>query len=515
MCARRKPENGKPAAHAQMPLASLLERVSDGIVVLDRQWRYLYVNAAGAGMFGRRAEDLIGKHIWTEFPDGVGQPFHLAYERAMESQHPIVIEERYEPWDRWFENRIYPSPSGVTIFYHETTERNLQRLLLESQIVVLEAIADGLPIDTVLSDLALNMEKVVRGSLASVVLLDEDGVHARHGAAPGLPMEFRAAIDGQLIGPSAGSCGTAMYLGEPVVVEDIRVDPLWRDYREVADRHGLRSCWSIPIKDAHDRVLGSFALYWREPRKPTPFHMHAVHSAAHLAAIALASDRQRSELRESYERIRMLAAAAERVREAERTRIARELHDELGQLLTGLKMDLASLARREAVDTGLRAGLQAMSRMVDDAVGVGRRIASELRPGILDDLGLIAALGWLARDSAKRAGIQVDTDLPEEIAIDSERATAAFRIVQEALTNVTRHARASRVWVRATVDDGMLQLEVRDDGRGLVRSAPASHSFGVLGMRERAATWGGSVDLVSHLGEGTTVIARIPLEGAT
>src|SRR5687768_11871745 len=96
-------------------LQDALERVSDGLVALDRAWRYTYVNRQAAGLFGRAPEDLIGRHIWTEFPEGVGQPFHLAYEKAMEDQVFIQMENYYEPWDRWFENRIYPSPDGVSI----------------------------------------------------------------------------------------------------------------------------------------------------------------------------------------------------------------------------------------------------------------------------------------------------------------------------------------------------------------------------------------------------------------
>lgn len=101
----------------------ILERVTDGIVALDREWRYIYANSIGAALLGRRPEELIGKHIWTEFPEGVGQPFHLAYERAMAEQVPVVLEDYYAPWGRWFENRIYPGPNGLTIYFHEITDR--------------------------------------------------------------------------------------------------------------------------------------------------------------------------------------------------------------------------------------------------------------------------------------------------------------------------------------------------------------------------------------------------------
>src|SRR6185503_7020475 len=126
--ARRESE----AAHRL--ISSVLERVSDGFVSLDSDWRYTHVNEKAAAMFGRRAKDLIGRHIWTEFPEGVGQKFHRTYERAMREQVPMFVEEYYPPWNRWYENRIYPSPDGVSIFFQDVTERRMaQEALRESR----------------------------------------------------------------------------------------------------------------------------------------------------------------------------------------------------------------------------------------------------------------------------------------------------------------------------------------------------------------------------------------------
>src|SRR5262245_11608973 len=209
---------------AQQQLGNILESISDGFVVLDRTWHYTYVNRQAASLFGRMPQDLVGKHIWTEFPEGIGQPFHLAFEKAMAKQIFIQLENYYEPWDRWFENRIYPSPDGLSIFFHEITERKQAEQmaresveLLKAQNEVLEFIAQGAPLQETLDFLLRVIEARCSGMLCSILLIDPDGVRLRHGAAPSLPESFTRAIDGESIGPASGSCGTAVFRREPVI----------------------------------------------------------------------------------------------------------------------------------------------------------------------------------------------------------------------------------------------------------------------------------------------------------
>jgi len=174
---------------------------------------------------------------------------------------------------------------------------------------ILELIATGAPLEVVLDAVVRLIESRCDGVIASLLLLDEDGVHLRHGAAPGLPAAYVAVIDGLRIGPDAGSCGTALHRGEPVVVEDIEHDPLWSRYRDVARAAGLRACWSTPIRSASGALLGSFALYWREPRRPQPHHERLVAVATHLGAIAI------SRARDEAERARLVHSLGERVKE--------------------------------------------------------------------------------------------------------------------------------------------------------------------------------------------------------
>ena len=180
------------------------------------------------------------------------------------------------------------------------------RKLLEGQNLILEMIAQGGRLATILDALLDVIQEQCPEVPCSILLLDPDGVHVRHGAARSLPQPFVRAVDGQPIGPQAGSCGTAAFRREQVIVEDIATDPLWDDYRELAFRHDLRACWSTPIFDARRRVLGTFAIYAYEPGRPDEHHLRLIAVCTHLASIAIAKDREAEALRTSEDRLMRL-----------------------------------------------------------------------------------------------------------------------------------------------------------------------------------------------------------------
>lgn len=225
------------------------------------------------------------------------------------------------------------------------------------------------------------------------------------------------------------------------------------------------------------------------------------------------------ELMDSREQLRALAAYLQSVREEERTRIAREVHDELGQALTGLKMDLAWLQKKFSESSHplslrvLRQKTREMPDVVDAIISTVRKIATELRPGVLDDLGLEAAIEWQIQDFQKRTGIKCEfSSNLNDARLGPDRATAVFRIFQETLTNIVRHANATRVKIKLEASRGRLTLRVEDNGRGVVaRDLSGARSLGLLGMRERATMLDGEVTIVGRRGKGTTVGLRIPL----
>jgi PAS domain S-box-containing protein len=234
----------------------------------------------------------------------------------------------------------------------------------------------------------------------------------------------------------------------------------------------------------------------------------------HITERKLAEER----LRATLEEVRMLSGRLATAQEEERTRIARELHDELGVGLTCLKIDLSRLATivGDGVSADARANLddkvRSMVEQVDSTIAAVQRLVTQLRPALLDNLGLVAAIEWQCHDFQKRTGIPCTcVTSADDIAMEPERATVLFRICQEALTNTARHAQATAVTIKLESHNDSLQLVVADNGVGIPdRKILDRRSLGLLGMKERAAPFGGTVTIHGHPDKGTTVIAYLP-----
>jgi PAS domain S-box-containing protein len=461
------------------------------------------------GALGHRFRDLFPYAAGATFEQtllGVAKDGQVREASVRQSNNP-----RYPT--RALAMKAFPLPGKrVGMAVDDITAETQARRQQDGEQRLLEMIVDGADLSRILTALVLSIEEHARPAIGSVLLLDPLGVEVRHAAAPHLPPDYCKAIDGHRIGPSAGSCGTAAYLRRPVFVEDIATDPLWADYRDIALPHGLRACSSTPILATDGRVLGTFALYYREPRLPSAEDATLIERATHLARIAI-------ERRQLEDQLRALSAHVESVREDERTGIAREIHDELSQALTALKMDLAWLGRRIANEGSVSPArlldkLRAMSEMTDEVIGQVRRISAELRPIVLDDLGLLAAIEWQAQEFERRTGTAcvIRSNLGEA-QLGRDLSTAVFRIFQEALTNVARHAGAQHVEVRLDRYTGVLRLDVEDDGKGIGPEAVRSpSSLGLLGIRERARRLGGTAVIRNREPSGTIVSLQVPAD---
>lgn len=417
--------------------------------------------------------------------------------RVLDTIGEVLAEDDGQPWG------LLGTCRDVTEEVELASARRRAERVQSGEREALELLAGGAPLEQVLTVIVLMIEELCPPAIASVLLLDARGKHLRHGAAPNLPEVYNRALDGAEIGPRAGSCGTAAYRREPVFVTDIETDPLWIGYRHLVQPHGLRACWSFPIRASDGHVLGTFAVYYRESRLPDAPSQRLIERAAHVAGIAI--DR-----RQLDDQLRALSERLEAVREEERTNIAREIHDELGQALTALKLDIAWVAHRSQGEVTTK--LTEMSRTTDEILGAVRRISAELRPGILDSIGLRAAIEWQADEVSRRSGIPVHVDAKVgELQLERSLATAVFRIFQEAITNVVRHAKATRIDVQLWLERGNLRLDIADDGIGVPQIAPRSSSLGLLGMRERARRAGGDCTIRRRDPQGTIVALSVPL----
>ena len=233
--------------------------------------------------------------------------------------------------------------------------------------------------------------------------------------------------------------------------------------------------------------------------------------------------RAEEKLKATSEQLRALSARLQSAREEEGARIARELHDELGSALTTLKWDLVRVEKLSSESASrpdlakLRSKTKDMMSLIDSTINTVRRIASELRPSLLDDLGLLAAIEWQAQQFEARTGIicQIDT-LVQTVDLRREQATAIFRILQEAMTNVLRHAHATRVNITVAEEAGEVVLEIRDNGRGITEDeSAASGSLGLMGMRERAHLVGGGIEINGVARNGTVLTLRVPIRDET
>jgi PAS domain S-box-containing protein len=290
---------------------TFVDHASDAFFLQDDQGVILDVNRQACESLGYTRDELVGKTPGDFDPD-ITPVLIEELDRRLNAAEMVAYESRHRRKD----GTIFPVDVRGRAFWEggrrflvslarDISERKQDEALLEGQKRILELIIQGEPLPHVLTVLCRTIEELAQGEmLASVLLLDADGVHLRHGAAPSLPESYNRAVDGIAIGPSVGSCGTAAYRHEPVFVSDIASDPLWAPFAELALAHGLCACWSSPILSCTAEVLGTFAMYYRQPRCPTPRDLRAVDIVTRTVAIAIEQSRAEQALRESEERFR-------------------------------------------------------------------------------------------------------------------------------------------------------------------------------------------------------------------
>ena len=320
----------------------------------------------------------------------------------------------------------------------DITEQKRAEVLLARENRLLEMIARGDSRGLILDAICRLVEELASGSLSSILLVDPSANRLRHGAAPSLPGPYNEAIDGVAIGPFAGSCGTAAYRAEPVIVSDINTDPLWADYRDVALAHGLRACWSTPILSSAGKVLGTFAIYYREPRSPTALDHSFIRQIVHLASIAV----ERKQAEEALEALRQAQADLARVnRVTTMGELTASLAHEVNQPIAAASTNANTCLRWLAADTpNLEEARAAAMRIVND----GKRAAEIIsrtrqlfkkdssQRELVDVNEIIQEMTVLLRGETTRFNILVATNL----AADPPKVMADRVQVQQVLMNL-------------------------------------------------------------------------------
>ncbi|MQA92428.1 MAG: GAF domain-containing protein [Gemmatimonas sp.] len=409
-----------------------------------------------------------------------------AIEHSSRTGQPFDLEFRVNPWQRhssWVlvKGKVLlddgDRPGRVIGLCADITKRKSEEVLASEQHRILEMIAAGAPLESVLDRLVGLIESESPGMICSVLLLDADGVHVRHGSAPRLPQAYIKAVDGLPIGPTAGSCGTAMYLGRPVIVADILESPLWEAYRDLASSYGLRACWSTPILSEQGEVLGSFAAYYREPREPTTTELELIEIARHFASIML--ERKRAE-EGAHDQRRALTHLGRVVMLGE---FAGTLAHELSQPLTAILSNAQTaqhLADREPADLS---SIRFMLGDVVDSTYRASEIIQRLRAMLRNenarheplDINEVTNLSLdFARGDLAARGVRVEALLAPHVPpfigdrvqlqqvvlnliINASDAMAAVAPVDRRLTVATRQAES----------DGLVELAIVDRGTGV------------------------------------------------
>jgi two-component system cell cycle sensor histidine kinase PleC len=402
--------------------------------------------------------------------------------------------------------------------------------VLDRQAIVMEQLVSDAPLVSVLDSIVIALEELIAASRCSVLLLDDDGV-LRHGSAPNLPAAYSEAIDGLVPGPLAGSCGTAVHLGEPVVVGDVMVDRRWDDFRSLARTHDISACWSSPIR-ARARVVGTFAVYSRVRHEPDERERELVRRFTHLASIAIDHERAARERTARYH-AEMARESAERANHAKSqfvTALSHELRTPL-QSITGFAESLSTLElsphqRHKALQGITRASTHILS-IVDDVLDLARVEAGAMpiQLEVIDAREVVAGACDLLQPLAEERGIDlVQSGPPLPALVDRRRLRQIIlNLVSNALrfsgpTTSIRISTATRgAEALVTVEDEgpgispelLDRLFVPFDPRGADAGRQGGAGLGLVLARRLADAMGGSLTLKSAVGIGTTATVSL------
>lgn len=535
---------------------ALLDAAADGLLGVDAGGRCTFVNPAATRLLGYAMEELLGvelEKILAPYPHeeetGVGAAVPLGTEAETIPVWRELTVRRKDGILLLVEVSVSPlresGKLGRLVSFRDISERSRVERFNAGQQRLLEMVAAGRPLPIILEALARLIEAQVTGILCSVLLVDDEG-RLRDGAGPNLPVEYRQAIDGLQIGERVGSCGTAAFRRRQVIVSDIARDPLWEPFRDLAARHALGACWSTPITSSRFGVIGTFAMYYREPRAPQPFELQLIDTAVHLAGIAIERWRVEAERARSLEREKAARSDAERERrraeEASRVKdeflatISHELRTPLTSILGWVQMIRSGRLAEEKLDRALRSverGARAQKQLIEELLDISRIESGKLRlemRAVAPHAIMESALDAI-RPAAEARGLFIESALDLATGCVLADPQRLQQVVWNLLSNAVKFTpRGGRVLVRLRELEGWVQIEVEDTGEGIAPDflpnvferfrqgdTGSKRAYGGLGLglsiaRHFVELHGGTVRAASAgKGRGATFMVCLPL----
>jgi len=452
-----------------------MERITDAFVAFDNDWNYTYVNAKAGELLGRDPASLIGKNVWEEFPEGVGQPFYQALHEARRKQQFIHVELYYPPWDKWYEDHIYPSPEGVSVFYHDITERKKTQQALQQREAQLSLIFNSV------AEMMLLVKRQPAGIFV-VETANEKFLEMLRVSLPGISMD-------QLRGAALNE-----FLSQTVLINE------WESYeRSIGRMH---------------KALESGEVHRFELKTLSKGKLHAYQvSITPIAGLGNQYDMLLLVIHDLSEKLqqeeRTLNAVYSAI-ERERKRIAGELHDSLTQTLSIASMNLKNLSYDFPSLEEAPKYAKALY-FVEEAIDESRSLSHRIMPKAIEDFGLLASVEELAEKTRKVQPLEVHLQFEGDFALSKEMELNLFRIIQEAFNNILKHARANNIWLSLKREASGLSLLIKDDGRGFVPQSLDKQGIGLRSMQGRVNQMGGIFVLESQPFAGTCISVTIPI----
>lgn len=517
-------------------ISDILESITDAFFTLDRSFRFGYVNRQAEKLLRKTREEMWDQNVWELFPDAVGTRFDEEYHHAMEQRVSVMFETLYEPWSLWFEVHAYPSREGLSVYFREITERKHAEQELHRVNRALKTLSEGNKAivratdeTTLLNDICTIIVQVGGYRMTWVGYADQDDEACRirpvaqagyeEGFLEGLNLTWTDAERGQ------GPTGAAVRTRQTCIVRDILTNADYEPWRKDAIKRGYRSSIALPLVpdsmvQSDMPAFGVLNIYAQEPDAFDAAEIELLTEMADDLAYGITALRIRDEHRQSeaqlhhaHQRLQTLSRRLVDIQESERRHIARELHDEVGQALTGLHLLLEMIGRMSATDQ-IMSRLDEACKVVNDLMSKVSEMSLTLRPAMLDDLGLLPTLRWHFNRYTIQTNIHVTfKHNGVDQRFDPELETVVYRLIQEALTNVARYAQVEEVTVRLWSDWHTLGMMIEDQGVGFDPQAAMERktSSGLAGMYERVVLLNGHLEIESAPDMGTCLTAELPL----